>query len=498
MTDKKKIEEKAKRYDEAIEKLRGLLKGIHEEKCEIMKEDITKIFPELKESERIRKELLNYLYNVHDDDNERARWIDWLEEQAEYLENYDEAEKEKGDYVGNGFIKCHADFLDFKEGNTYWLEYVGDDRYIVRSNNLLGKTYHITPCQLYTIFKKQTWLEKQGKGSCQMKRSEQNLTDKVEPKFKVGDILVSDEEDRRHIYKVTAITNYDTYLLLDLEDGYTRNESVYTSDLAMYLWTIQDAKKGDVLFYTGNVKYSDGIKFDRILLFENLDTSFFVLTKCSNGVEDYGINENIDYPDNIIPATKEQKEILFMVMKEACYELDADKKELKKIEQKPAWSEEDEEIVEALNDYVKNLDILFSEIKIGDKDILSKEFRKKIQHWLKSLKDRVQPQPKQEWSEEDEKLYNSALWHIKNSCGNNGKNSGEFDVYNWFKSLKDRIQPKQEWSEEDTKALNRISAILVDASEVKNWWKEYRLIEREEMIRLIDFLKSLKERLLGK
>lgn len=49
-------------------------------------------------------------------------------------------------------------------------------------------------------------------------------------------------------------------------------------------------------------------------------------------------------------------------------------------------------------------------------------------------------------------------------------------------------------SEEDVKALNRISTILVDASEVKNWWKEYRLIERDEMIRLNDFLKSLIDR----
>ena len=86
----------------------------------------------------------------------------WLEKQGEReLENYDEAEKEKADFVGDGFIECHADFLDFKEGNTYWLEYIGDDKYNVRSDNLLGKTYHITPCQLYTVFKKLTWLEEQ-------------------------------------------------------------------------------------------------------------------------------------------------------------------------------------------------------------------------------------------------------------------------------------------------------------------------------------------------
>ena len=62
------------------------------------------------------------------------------------------------------------------------------------------------------------------------------------------------------------------------------------------------------------------------------------------------------------------------------------------------------------------------------------------------------------------------------------------DMIAW---LEKQGEQKPEWSEEDIKALNRISSILVDASEVKNWWKEYRLIEREEMIRLTDFLKSI-------
>lgn len=94
----------------------------------------------------------------------------WVKKQNEKkytfrLENYDEAEKEKASFVGDGFIECQADFLDFKEGNTYWLEYISDDKYNVRSDNLLGKTYHITPGQLYTVFKKLTWLEKQNKNN---------------------------------------------------------------------------------------------------------------------------------------------------------------------------------------------------------------------------------------------------------------------------------------------------------------------------------------------
>jgi len=174
------------------------------------KEKLESIFPELKESENenVRKEIISYIKaNVRSDELSES-WIAWLENQKtseealQYLRenhsssemsdfqaamniavakaydkgyndglekqgeidkiSYEIAEKEKREFVGGGFIKCYADFQDFKERETYWLEYVGNDNYNVRSDNLLGKTYHITPCQLYTIFKKQTWLEKQG------------------------------------------------------------------------------------------------------------------------------------------------------------------------------------------------------------------------------------------------------------------------------------------------------------------------------------------------
>jgi hypothetical protein len=151
--------------------------------------------------------------------------------------------------------------------------------------------------------------------------------DKDEPKFKVGDILVSEEEDRRHIYKVDAITNYDTYLLLDLEDGYTRNESVYICDLAMYLWSIQDAKDGDVL------SYRDG---QWIFIYKGKidDSSFYYHTLYSTIHQDLTINDAgfTLLGDAILPATKKQRDLLFQKMKEAGYEWDANKKELSKIQ----------------------------------------------------------------------------------------------------------------------------------------------------------------------
>ena len=62
----------------------------------------------------------------------------------------------------------------------------------------------------------------------------------------------------------------------------------------------------------------------------------------------------------------------------------------------------------------------------------------------------LEPKPA-EWSEEDERMWKSALWHIKNSCGNGGKNSGEFEVYQWFENRLKSLRPqsKVEWSEDD-------------------------------------------------
>lgn len=193
-----------KKFEDFLDRMQGLLDNAKEQGHLIVRvEDLENTFPELKESEdeKISKVLIDYFkrykeqeecgiktfYGIPTDDI-----LAWLEKQKQddltnykkTLSNYDEAEKEKCDFVGDGFIKCYADFQDFKEGETYWFEYIGDDKYNVRSDNLLGKTYHITPCQLYTIFKKQTWLEKQG---------EQKFADKIEPKFHEGDWNEDDE-----------------------------------------------------------------------------------------------------------------------------------------------------------------------------------------------------------------------------------------------------------------------------------------------------------------
>ena len=84
------IEEKAKRYDEALERLKGLIESTREDKYAIVEEDIIGIFPELAESEdeRIRKEIIShlqheYVVNRYVSDVEYDRWIAWLEKQGQ-------------------------------------------------------------------------------------------------------------------------------------------------------------------------------------------------------------------------------------------------------------------------------------------------------------------------------------------------------------------------------------------------------------------------------
>ena len=110
----------------------------------------------------------------------------------------------------------------------------------------------------------------------------------------------------------------------------------------------------------------------------------------------------------------------------------------KNVEQKPAWSEEDERMFHGLISIVEDWYNTMSEEEkeyYGDCGYI---------HWLKSLKDRVQPQPKQEWSEEDMKFIDAlsnCINELKEKCGWNYVYVGEkdipmSDIANWLKSIK--------------------------------------------------------------
>lgn len=57
-------------------------------------------------------------------------------------------EKEKDNFVSGKYLICLIDFKIFKKGQSYWLEYIGNDTYIGRSDNILNEKVTIEPFQL--------------------------------------------------------------------------------------------------------------------------------------------------------------------------------------------------------------------------------------------------------------------------------------------------------------------------------------------------------------
>lgn len=160
------------------------------------------------------------------------------------------------------------------------------------------------------------WLEKlapkpQGKSDEAIKEEKVDNANKIKPKFRVGD-WVTDGNSVFHI------TNMD-YGCYQFEDGYDFIDSI---DAKCHLWTVEDAKDGDVLVA------SDG----SIFVFACTDDCYckHYVALATNGVivVNKGLKQNWEDSCGVHPATKEQRELLFSKMGERGYQWDADNKRL--------------------------------------------------------------------------------------------------------------------------------------------------------------------------
>ena len=290
------------------------------------------------------------------------------------------------------------------------------------------------------------WLEKQG---------EQKPADKVEPKFHEGEWII--HHGTENIYQVVAII--DNQYQLKYGDNYTV-QNCADVDRCTRLWDItKDAKDGDVLC----TYECDEPKI--VFILKGTPKKHYAL--------DYHCYYNIMYPhfpsdsekgclapndEDVKPATKEQRELLFQKMKEAGYEWDVYKLELKKIEQKPTEWHEKIKGLDKLETYVLSIapDRPLDAVKVDSKNI----------RFL------INKEQKPAWSEEDERYLSYAIYAVEDILGSNGENT-----VTWLKSLKERVQPqpKKEWSEEDK---NMLQSILDEyksmPTEKRNWLKSLK------------------------
>lgn len=145
-------------------------------------------------------------------------------------------------------------------------------------------------------------------------------------------------------------------------------------------------------------------------------------------------------------------------------------------EPKPAeWSKEDDVMV---NDILRCLPAKSRP-----------EYNQRRINWLKSLKGRVQPQPKQEWKQENrEELteFENAMMHIGGSFfGENADlDPNDTDTIKEQAKLLLELAPKTEWSEEDEKMCQNILECL------RNGWKKLPA----DILKYESWLESLKDR----
>ena len=255
------IEEKAARYDEAIEIAKSNYDTIvgMDENCTFAKEGIVNtfhhMFPELKENdgESIRKWLIGYF----------------------------------NQYIIDGMPQVFGNGLKVKDVIA-WLEKQGDvDRRI--QEEIEKQT-------------KQQWKpEKQG-----------------EPKFHVGDWIICCGYAQTQIIDIT--TN-----MYKMSNGDIRPFNMVDNNHSIRLWTIQDAKDGDVLVADNSLAFIyNGYLEEQQWPFAYGGINIYGRFNISDGLLPFTHQK-------VVPATKEQRDLLFSKMKEAGYQWDAEKKELKKI-----------------------------------------------------------------------------------------------------------------------------------------------------------------------
>ena len=367
--------------------------------------------PQESEDERIRKSIIAIINNYVDNSNTfKSKMIAWLEKQGNV----------------NALIQEAAE-KSYTEGmrveRKHWLEKQGEQKISVAD------------------FKAKDWYVSKVDGKI---HNIYHSVDKVEPKFKVGDWVVSPNGVYWHIdaiqngrYEVTADTGQCGNWPLDT--------NIYR------LWTIQDAKDGNVL--------TNG---DFPCIFKRCDDNGSLYVYCGiNAHNDFSIlsedPENVwdDYSKQYFPATKEQRDLLFQKMHEAGYEWDEEEKKLKETDNEEVNGEDYgidglwhaqrilEKTLGSVDGYQTDDGILSHQCAIT---AVKKLYEQKPKRMISAeAKEALYDKP--DWSEKDENV----LEDIEEAIINYWHGDTQDILLDWLKSLKDKYTWKP--SDEQMKQL---------------------------------------------
>ena len=305
------------KYEQALENMRKFRDALNNHEILDLwvprKEIVTDIeyyFPELKEDEDelewlkqfIQEEAYILSMDIRDDEDsfrlkKLQRSLEWLEKQGESIK-----------------IKKGKNYLCTKTHKYAGVEWIEGVKYYSPEDYSLVNQGCTCYCPKYSKEEHNNFFKEAEYDGCLEKQGEQKASNEVETKFHEGDWVVDSLVGR--VKQVQSIDNY----------GYNFNNGDFTSfDSAnenYHLWTIQDARDGNVLVDDcGNV-----------LIYQEPSTDGYCHSYCYCNEMAFigqGGSHGIEHSH---PATQRQRELLFQKMDEAHYEWDAEKKELKKID----------------------------------------------------------------------------------------------------------------------------------------------------------------------
>ena len=399
------IEEKAKRYDEAIKRVENINTGKCKTTFMFTAGLFEYVFPELagSEDERIRNFLIDFI-----------KVCGWTEK------------KDQG--------------WPLREECIAWLEKQGEKKLL---NNEQYQTIPVeTLDRLYAAEKELAQLKQ-----------------KVEPKFKIGDTVwlktntheytktIEDMDDECYIFNDGRILTFncqDDWELVEQKPAFemkTPEESLGI-DSDTYNKIVDDCVYGEQKPTDADLK--DIVDKEANSIWKEINTggSHSVIDSFN---QFYGICMQV--AEAVVDCKKPAEWIqeLESKLSNATPEQLAEWKE-KYFKVEPAWSVEDERTYKSVLYAFEHNYPLNSE----------------QQKFIKSLKGRVQP--KQEWSEKDEVALDDALWCCRQAASIAKDENDMGNVWyaeNWLKSIKDRVlpQPKQEWKPSDEQ-MNALDSTL--------------------------------------
>lgn len=427
------LEEKAKAYDEALEKAKTWYVDAQLD----FKKSLEALFPELKEDEdeRTRKEIIAFIKSVaYAKTDDVKRYVTWLEKQGK---------PRKSDPV----------VAKFQEGDR-----------------VIHKTISGLECVIERIDDTMYHGD-----TTDFKIVDQDKWEKAMPKFHVQDWIT----DGYRTERVLDIQGPD-YIVQSQDGDTTCYDPISYVDPRYHSWTIKDVRPGDIL-----------IDDHGIYVFEKPDDLDNTAYRCSCAYQ-YS-DKKFEYTSMICNlsgarlASKDQCENFFSKMKDAGYEWDPDEKRpienTKKDDPDPPllmylpgkggapcsanWDQNDEDMLAGISAYV-----------------CSPDGFQEWYDWLQSLKGRISAQS---WKDYDKEMLEAAISYVEH-CTFTTIGKGRLATITWLKSLENKVWPKQEWDQSDEHNLQGI------IDEIKANKSEAPDHDAGTYDRFLEFLESLRDR----